>query len=44
MRLSICKNLKHWLELKIELCFAVADKRNDAFVGYLFKGKTGGFV
>ena len=29
--------MRHWLELKIELFFAVADKRNDAVVGLLFK-------
>ena len=38
------KNLRHWLELKTELFFPVADERNDAVVGYLFKGKPGGFV
>ena len=38
------KNLRHWLELKTELFFAVADERNDAVVGYLFKEKPGGFV
>ena len=29
---------------KTELIFAVADKRNDTAVGYLCKGKPGGFV
>ena len=38
------KNLRHWSELKTELFFPVADERNDAVVGYLFKGKPGGFV
>ena len=32
------------MRVKIELIFAVADKRNDAVVGYLCKGKPGGFV
>ena len=43
MRLRTCKNLRHRLELKIELFFTVADKRNDA-VDHLFKGKSDGFV
>ena len=32
------------MRVKIELIFAVADKWNDAVVGYLCKGKLGGFV
>ena len=32
------------MTVKIELIFAVADKSNDAAVGYLCKGKPGGFV
>ena len=32
------------MRVKIELIFAVADKRNDTVVGYLCKGKPGGFV
>ena len=32
------------MRVKIELIFAVADKWNDAFIGYLCKGKPGGFV
>ena len=32
------------MRVKYELIFAVADKTNDASVGYLRKGKPGGFV
>ena len=32
------------MRMKIELIFAVADKRNDTIVGYLCQGKPGGFV
>ena len=32
------------MRVKTELIFAVADKWNDAVVGYLCKGKPGGFV
>ena len=32
------------MRVKIELIFAVADKRNYAAVGYLCKGKPGVFV
>ena len=32
------------MRVKIQLIFAVADKRNDAAVGYFRKGKPGGFV
>ena len=32
------------MRVKIELIFAVADKRNDAIVGYLCKGKPDGFA
>ena len=42
-KLESVKNLRHRLELKIELFFAVADKINGA-VDHLFKGKSDGFV
>ena len=32
------------MKVKIALIFAVADNWNDAVVGYLCKGKPGGFV
>ena len=32
------------MRVKIELIFAVADKRNDTIAGYSCKEKPGGFV
>ena len=38
------KNMKNWLELKIQLFFAATVNGNATVVECLFKGKPGGFV